>query len=362
MTLTSRAYSRDNGVGTEPTPFGGHAAVQSTISSRPETGLSSALRSRTGLALISAILGSAVIAITAATALPPSASDAREEPAPRHFATPLAALQPLPASEQQEIAARRFTGRVGDNLTASLLAAGVPETQGRQYVAVLGRAIQLANGLSIDDRFDLVVERLPDGRLGQLFYVGLDRVARADVELMKWTDGKQMIWVNADGVGGEGSSAIGLPVHGRMTSPYGERFHPILGYMRFHKGVDLAATAGTPIVAAADGRVISAGWSGGYGRAVVIAHAGGVETRYGHMSRIAASAGEIVHRGEVIGYVGSSGLSTGPHLHFEVTRNGRPVNPTTARLLASPGHLEGEKLRQFDATLRGLLLASSQAG
>jgi len=132
--------------------------------------------------------------------------------------------------------------------------------------------------------------------------------------------------------------------------------------MRFHKGVDLAATAGTPIVAAADGRVISAGWSGGYGRAVVIAHAGGVETRYGHMSRIAASAGEIVHRGEVIGYVGSSGLSTGPHLHFEVTRNGRPVNPTTARLLASPGHLEGEKLRQFDATLRGLLLASSQAG
>jgi len=362
MTLTSRAYSRDNGVGTEPTPFGGHAAVQSTISSRPETGPGSALRSRRGLALIGAILGSAVIAITAATALPPSASDARQEPAPRHFATPRAAVRPLPASDQQDIAARRFTGRVGDNLTGSLLAAGVPETQGRQYVVVLGRAIQLANGLSVDDRFDLVVERLPDGRLGQLLYVGLDRVARADVELMKWTDGKQMIWVNADGVGGEDSSRIGLPVHGRLTSGFGERFHPILGYRRFHAGLDLAASAGTPIVAAADGRVVGAGWRGGYGQQVEIAHAGGVETLYGHMSRIAAHAGEVVRKGQVIGYVGSTGLSTGPHLHFEVTKNGRPVNPTTARLLAGPGHLEGEKLRQFDATLRGLLLGSSQAG
>lgn len=260
---------------------------------------------------------------------------------------------------EEDIAARRFSGRVGNDLTRSLLAAGVPEEQGRQYVAVLGRAIPLANGLSVDDKFDLVVERLSDGRLGQLLYVGLDRVARADVELMKWTDGKHMIWVNADGVGGEGSSALGRPVNGRMTSPFGERFHPILGYMRFHKGVDLAAAAGTPIVAAADGRVLSAGWAGGYGRAVTIAHAGGIETRYGHMSRLAAYAGELVHRGEVIGYVGSSGLSTGPHLHFEVTRNGQAVNPLTAKLIAGPGHLEGEKLHAFQSELRGLLLAGS---
>jgi murein DD-endopeptidase MepM/ murein hydrolase activator NlpD len=313
-------------------------------------------------------IGSAIVAITAATALPSHRpASARQvaghaQPMLRAaLSAPVAQAQTLPVHEE-DIAARRFSGRVGDDLSRSLLAAGVPEVQGRQYVAVLGRAIQLANGLSVDDRFDLVLERLPDGRLGQLLYVGLDRVARADVELMKWTDGKQMIWVNADGVGGEDSSRMGLPVHGRLTSGFGERFHPILGYRRFHKGVDLAAAAGTPIVAAADGRVLSAGWSGGYGRAVVIAHAGGVETRYGHMSRLAASSGEIVHRGEVIGYVGSSGLSTGPHLHFEVTKNGRPVNPATARLIAGPGHLEGEKLHQFDATLRGLLLGSSQAG
>jgi hypothetical protein len=310
-------------------------------------------------------IGSAIIAITAATALP-SHRPASARQIAAHAQPILRTALPLPvthaqtrSAHEEDIAARRFSGRVGSDLSRSLLAAGVPEAQGRQYVAVLGRAIPLANGLSVDDKFDLVVERLPDGRLGQLLYVGLDRVARADVELMKWTDGKHMIWVNADGVGGEGSSALGRPVNGRMTSPFGERFHPILGYMRFHKGVDLAAAAGTPIVAAADGRVLSAGWAGGYGRAVTIAHAGGIETRYGHMSRLAAYAGELVHRGEVIGYVGSSGLSTGPHLHFEVTRNGQAVDPMTAKLIAGPGHLEGEKLHAFQSELRGLLLAGS---
>ena len=220
----------------------------------------------------------------------------------------------------------------------------MPERQGREYVWLLGKAIQLADGLSVDDRFDLVVQRNPDGSLGQLLYAGMDRVARADVELMKWTDGRNVIWVNADGVGGDGSQAIKMPVQGRLTSGFGERFHPILGYERFHAGLDLAAAAGTPIVAAADGKVVSAGWAGGYGRAVEIAHAGGIETRYGHMSRIAAYAGEMVHRGDVIGYVGSTGLSTGPHLHFEVMKNGRPVNPASVQV--DPGRARPARGRQ----------------
>jgi murein DD-endopeptidase MepM/ murein hydrolase activator NlpD len=195
-----------------------------------------------------------------------------------------------------------------------------------------------------------------------LLYAGMDRVARADVELMKWTDGKSVIWVNADGVGGDGSQAMKMPVSGRVSSGFGERFHPILGYERFHAGLDLAAAAGTPIVAAADGKVVSAGWAGGYGRMVMIAHAAGIATKYGHMSRIAAYAGEVVHRGEVIGYVGSSGLSTGPHLHFEVTRNGRPVNPQSVKAIAGgPGQLEGAKLVAFQNELRQILLAGSGA-
>ena len=275
----------------------------------------------------------------------------------RYLAT--AARQPLaaPAAAERDLEIRRFTGLVGPDLSRSLTAAGVPQTQGREYVALLNRAIRLSDGLSVDDRFDLILLRNPDGSLGQLVYAGMDRIARADVELMKWTDGREIIWVNADGVGGDGSQSMEMPVNGRLTSGFGSRFHPILGYRRFHAGLDLAAVAGTPIVAAADGKVVSAGWAGGYGRAVAIAHASGIETKYGHMSRIAAYAGEQVHRGDVIGYVGSSGLSTGPHLHFEVLKNGRPVNPQSVKAIAGgPGMLRGEKLAAFHDQLRKLLL------
>ena len=321
--------------------------------------------SRRPAILAAGLAGAAVLAITAVAALPsvaPSgrATAARPSIKPQSSAFVAKAVDQIQqAASESDPGSRRFSGRVGDDLSQSLAAAGVPEVQGREYVALLSRAIKLQDGLSVDDRFDLVLEREPDGSLGQLLYAGMDRVARADVELMKWTDGKQVIWVNADGVGGEDDQGMKLPVSGRVTSGFGERFHPILGYERFHAGVDLAAVRGTPIVAAADGRVVSAGWHGGYGQQVAIAHDGGVETTYGHMSRIAAYAGELVHRGQVIGYVGSTGLSTGPHLHFEVMKNGRPVNPLTAKLTGGPGHLEGEKLHAFQDQLRQLLLVGS---
>lgn len=321
------------------------------------------LRSRdVRLPLLAGIAISTLIAITGATALP---SNDRAKPValPVSQAAPpityLGAEANGSATQQASDAdphAQRFTGLVGDDLTQSLQSAGVPEHQGREYVAVLGRAIQLAGGLSVEDRFDLVIERTDSGEFGRLLYAGLDRIARADVELLKWTDGKSTIWVNADGVGGETSSAMRLPVSGRVTSGFGNRFHPILGYERFHRGVDLGASAGTPIVAAADGRVVAAGWHGGYGRQVAIAHADGIQTSYGHMSQIAAYPGEMVRRGQVIGYVGSTGLSTGPHLHFEVTKNGRPVNPMSVKLGGVPAQLQGEKLHVFQNELRQLLL------
>ena len=267
--------------------------------------------------------------------------------------------EPQPA-ETGDADAQRFTGTVGADLTKSLQAAGVPEAQGREYVWILGKAIRLADGLSVEDKFDLVIERKPDGSLGQLLYIGLDRIARADVELLKWTDGKEVIWVNADGVGGESQQGMRMPVSGRVTSGFGARFHPILGYRRMHSGLDLAATYGSPIHAAADGRIVAAGWHGGYGRMVEIAHAGGIQTMYGHMSRIAAAAGTFVRQGQVIGYVGSTGLSTGPHLHYEVLKNGRPVNPTSVKLGGAPAQLQGEKLHQFQGTLRKLLLIPGQ--
>ena len=253
----------------------------------------------------------------------------------------------------------RATGFIGANLSDALLKARVPDRIGREYVGVLARAIRLADGLSVQDKFDLVYEPGPKGRL---LYVGLDRVARADVELLKWTDGKQMVWINGDGVGGEQSQGMRMPVNVRVTSGFGSRFHPILGYVRMHAGLDLAAAYGSPIAAAADGRIVSSGWSGGYGNLVRIAHAGGIQTMYGHMSRIVARSGEMVRQGQVIGYVGSTGLSTGPHLHYEVLKNGRPVNPTSVKLAAAPAQLQGEKLHQFQGALRSLMVLPSGRG
>lgn len=112
-----------------------------------------------------------------------------------------------------------------------------------------------------------------------------------------------------------------------LTSGYGMRDHPLLGVRRAHMGVDLAAPSGSPIVATSDGIVSIADWRGGYGLSVSLEHGGGIETRYGHMSRLNVFAGQSVHKGDVIGFVGSTGLSTGPHLHYEVRVNGRPINP-----------------------------------
>ena len=248
----------------------------------------------------------------------------------------------------------RITGTVGTDLTQSLKAAGVPEAQGRAYVRAIASAIDLNGGLSGADRVDLVIEHNHEnGGLGELVYAGLARAGRSDVELMKWTDGKHTRWVDAQTLGA--SQGMEMPVAGRISSGFGERFHPILHTMRMHDGVDLAAAWGTPIVAAADGRVASAGWRGGYGRAVQIVHSGGIETLYGHMSRIAAQPGEAVRQGQVIGYVGASGLATGPHLHYEVHKDGRLVNPLSVNMVQSP--IQGEEAHAFNARLRGLLMA-----
>ena len=126
---------------------------------------------------------------------------------------------------------------------------------------------------------------------------------------------------------GRAPGRLAWPVQGPISSPYGWRIHPVLGGRRMHTGVDVAVPTGTPIRAAAGGRVILAERWGGYGRTVVVDHGGGVSTLYAHMSAIAASVGEEPLAGEVIGYIGCSGYCTGPHLHFEVREAGQPVDP-----------------------------------
>jgi murein DD-endopeptidase MepM/ murein hydrolase activator NlpD len=126
---------------------------------------------------------------------------------------------------------------------------------------------------------------------------------------------------------GHWSGSLLRPVGGRVTCGFGPRIHPITHRSSFHNGVDLGASYGTPIHAADRGLVVHAGWWGAYGQAVIIDHGSGLSTMYGHMSSIAVGDGQTVRRGQIIGYVGSTGWSTGPHLHFTVFKNGEAVNP-----------------------------------
>ncbi len=118
-----------------------------------------------------------------------------------------------------------------------------------------------------------------------------------------------------------------VPGHTHVGSPFGMRMHPILHIRKMHTGIDISAGSGVRIVAAGSGTVIFAGWNGGYGNFVMIDHGNGLVTCYAHQSRIAVSRGQHLGEGDTVGYVGSTGLSTGPHLHFEVRVNGNPVNP-----------------------------------
>lgn len=123
-----------------------------------------------------------------------------------------------------------------------------------------------------------------------------------------------------------GSAGYIMPVSGRLTSGFGWRNISVNGN-RFHGGVDLAAHSGTPVKAARSGRVVRAGWWGSYGNAVAIEHIDGSETRYAHLNSVTVRAGQTVRQGDLVGTVGSTGASTGPHLHFEIRLAGLAVDP-----------------------------------
>jgi murein DD-endopeptidase MepM/ murein hydrolase activator NlpD len=125
-------------------------------------------------------------------------------------------------------------------------------------------------------------------------------------------------------------AALPLPIRAPVSSPFGYRADPFSGAPRFHAGVDIAAAYGREVPSAGPGRVVFSGSQGGYGNTVVVEHANGIRTRYAHLSSIQVEVGTPVDAGTIVGRVGSSGRSTGPHLHFEVLQDGQPVNPAVA--------------------------------
>lgn len=273
----------------------------------------------------------------------------------------------------------RVRGTVGASLYRSARAAGAPPQAIQEYLQALDANIALDSDVLPGDSFDLVFayKRAATGEteVGELLYAGLDRGTQPVAQLLRW--GRDGAFYSADalarpryvteGYAGGGMGGMVTPVNGRVTSLYGQRFHPILGYARMHAGVDFGAAWGSPIVASAPGIVSFAGYRGGHGNYVRLEHGGGLGTGYGHMSRIAVGPGEQVSAGEVIGYVGSTGLSTGPHLHYEMYRDGRTVNPlgqsfatVTVTRQVDPGQLAAfrARLQQLRAIRPGPALAT----
>lgn len=250
----------------------------------------------------------------------------------------------------------RIQGLVGSSLYRSARAAGAPARVVESYIKALATRLSIGRDVGSADSFDLIVEqeRAATGevRLGDLLFAGIDQGQRK-VQLVRWEDEGKPAWFDARGQS-ERRGFMGMPVAGRITSSFGYRMHPLLGYLKMHKGLDIGAPYGAPIYAALDGVVQGAGRSGGYGNFVKLVHGGGLASGYGHMSRIAVSRGQQVRQGQVIGYVGSTGMSTGPHLHWEVWRNGQTINPRSISF-ASVAALSGESLRRFKAQVAGLL-------
>ncbi|MET4898473.1 peptidoglycan DD-metalloendopeptidase family protein [Sphingomonadaceae bacterium jetA1] len=250
----------------------------------------------------------------------------------------------------------RLQGLVGKSLYRSARAAGAPARVVEAYIKALASRVAVGREVHAADSFDLIIERerasTGETRLGKLLFAGLNRGART-VQLARLADDDGGQWYDVNGQS-ERRGAMGMPVAGHVTSSYGRRMHPVLGFMRMHKGLDIGAPYGAPIHAIMDGIVQFAGRSGGYGNFVKLAHGGGVVSGYGHMSRFVVRSGTHVRQGQVIGYIGSTGLSTGPHLHWEVWKNGVTVNPQSLKL-SSVAVLSGAKLRSFRHEVQALL-------
>ena len=273
---------------------------------------------------------------------------------PESASDPSPLSRPVVASSGSAV---RIQGPVTEGLYWSLRSAGVTPQAAAEYLHALSTRIDVGSDVAPYDRFDLVISRAE----GQpLLYAALHRVDSPDVELMKWTTSGKTDWFDTEASGAERSDGLMSPVAGRVTSGFGYRVHPILRFARMHAGIDFGASWGSPVVAAAEGVVVGAGWSGGYGRQVQVAHGSGIVTTYSHMSGLAASLGDTVRQGQVIGYVGSTGLSTGPHLHFEVRVNGQAVDPMQVQLQRRQ-QIRGAERQAFNARLKQLMAIGGKA-
>jgi murein DD-endopeptidase MepM/ murein hydrolase activator NlpD len=263
------------------------------------------------------------------------------------------------ASEERAVFEKqlvRARAEISDSLFLAAGKAGLEHQVTAELIRMYSFDVDFQRGIHPGDSFELTYERFADDqgkivKTGRILKASLTRKGNALTYYRFHPKGETYPgYFDSKGQSAK-KTLMQTPIDGaRISSGYGRRRHPILGYTKMHKGTDFAARSGTPIMAAGDGVIEVAGWNGGYGRYMRIRHNGTYKTAYAHMRafRRGMKKGVKVKQGQIIGYVGTSGRSTGPHLHYEVLKNNKQVNPRSIKLPTGI-KLAGTRLKSFEA-------------
>ena len=243
---------------------------------------------------------------------------------------------------------------IQDSLYNSAINLGIKPNVIVEFARLYGFQVDFQRDIWKDDSFQIIYEEFTDENnkiidTGDIIFANLN-LQNNDLQLYRYEYEKNKVDFFDENGKSIKKTLMKTPINGaRLSSSYGKRKHPILGYTKLHTGTDFAAPTGTPIMASGDGKVTKAGWCGGGGNCVKIKHNSKYQTVYAHMSKFGRGIkkGVRVKQGQIIGYVGSTGMSTGPHLHYEVIENGKKVNSQKLKL-PSGKILKGKERKMFE--------------
>ena len=244
-------------------------------------------------------------------------------------------------------------GFITDSLYLSGIRVGIDKKAINKMIAIFSFSVDFQRDIWRNDEFEILYEEefikydKSNKNLGKILYANLELQSLGSLKLYRFeSDNKKIEYFDENGKSAK-KLLMKTPIDGaRLSSGFGMRKHPILGYNVKHRGVDFAAPKGTPIYAAGDGIIEKKGWNGAYGKYIRIRHANNFKTAYAHLSKFNKIPGGRVKQRQIIGYVGSTGRSTGPHLHFEILKNNKRINPQRLKL-PSGRKLKGEELQRF---------------
>ena len=244
-----------------------------------------------------------------------------------------------------------LSGEINTSLYRSATNSGIEPNVILEFARIFGFEVDFQRDIRKGDKFEILFERFTDDRgkkikTGKILYAFLD-INNQKIQLYRFGKKNNYDYYNLDGKS-ISKALMKTPINGaRLSSPFGNRKHPILGFTKHHNGTDFAAPTGTPIMASGNGTVIKAGWCGNGGNCVRIRHNSSYTTGYGHLSKFATKTGRRVRQGQIIGYVGNTGMSTGPHLHYTVKYNGKFINSQKLKL-PSGKVLKGDERKLFE--------------